>query len=423
MTWETLEWFPLGSQNFGKDPFCERLKVNAQINPGKQLGNIMKLTQTALLKLSLPPDKSDAIFFDDELPGLGVRIRAGGSKKFVVDYRQGGLRRRHTLGSAKVLTLEEARRKARKILVAVDDGKDPAAEKAAKRAAAGLIFGAVVDDYLAAIQMRPRSLAMVTHHLKNHWKPLHKLPLSAVNRATVASQIRAIAKASGIVAANRARSALSAFYTWAIGEGLCESNPVIGTNTAGEETPRDRVLSDAELVAIWKGLPDSDYGCIVKLLMLTGQRRDEIGSLRWSEVDVDGKMIELPADRAKNGLPHRIPLSDEALAVLKSCIRSPAREYVFGDSANGFSGWSKAKARLDNLTGINEPWVLHDLRRTAATRMADLGVLPHIIEAALNHVSGHKRGVAGIYNKATYEPEKRAALELWANHIRAAVAK
>jgi integrase len=383
----------------------------------------MKLTQTSLPKLSLPSGKTDAIFFDDELPGLGVRVRAGGSRKFVVDYRQGGIRRRHTLGSAKVLTLEEARRKARKILVAIDDGKDPAAEKAQKRAAAGLIFGAVVDEYLAAQNhLRPRSLINLTHHLKNHWKPLHRLPLSAVNRATVASHIRAIAKGSGIVAANRARSALSVFYAWCIGEGLCELNPVTGTNMAGEEKPRDRVLSDAELVAIWNALPDSDYGWIVKLLILTGQRRDEIGALRWSEIDLDAKLIELPADRAKNGVPHKVPLSDEALAVLKSCIRTSARDYVFGEGENGFTGWSKAKVRLDNATGINRPWVLHDLRRTAATRMADLGVMPHVVEAMLNHVSGHKSGIAGVYNHARYEPEKRAALELWASHIKAAVA-
>ena len=379
----------------------------------------MKLTQTALQKLSLPHDKTDAIFFDDDVPGLGVRIRAGGSRKFVVDYRLGGLRRRHTLGSAKVLTLEEARRKARKLLVAVDDGKDPAAEQAQKRAAAGLVFGAVVDDYLAAIDLRPRSMVAYTHNLKNHWKPLHKLPLSAVNRAMVASHLRAIAKASGVVSANRARSAISALFVWAIGEGLCETNPVIGTNMPGKETPRDRVLSDVELAAIWNALPDDNYGRIVKLLMLTGQRREEIGALKWSEISADA--IDLAGDRTKNGEPHKIPLSSEALAILRSCVRSA--DNVFSEAPNGFTSWSRAKAELDATTRINKPWHLHDLRRTCATGMAKLGVWPHVIEAVLNHISGHKAGVAGIYNRNTYEPEKRAALEQWASHVRAVVAK
>jgi len=376
----------------------------------------MKLTKTSVNKLPLPRDQSDVIFFDDDLPGFGLRVRSGGSRKFVVDYRQGGIRRRFTIGSARVLTLEEARRKARKALVAVDDGRDPGAEKAQTRAAAGLIFSAVADEYLAAqTRLKPRTLMMATHHLRKHWKPLHKLPLAGISRALIASHMRVIAKESGVVSANRARGTLSAMFAWCIGEGLCENNPVIGTNMAGEEKPRDRVLSNGELVAIWRTLPDSDYGRIVKLLILTGQRREEIGALRWSEIGADA--IELSAARSKNGLPHKIPLSQEALAILKACPRWAERDLLFGMSENGYTGWSKAKAVLDNKTGINAPWILHDLRRTAATGMADLGVQPHIIEAVLNHISGHKAGVAGIYNKSTYEPEKRAALELWGNHI------
>jgi integrase len=382
----------------------------------------MKLTQTSVNKLSLPGGKSDAIFFDEALPSFGLRIRAGGSRKYVVHYRQGGIQRRHTIGSANALTLEEARRKARKVLVAVDDGKNPAAERAHTRAAAGLIFGTVVDEFLAAqSHLKPHSLIMTTHHLKNHWKPLHKLALGAISRALIAAHMRVIAKQSGIASANRARSALSTMFAWAIGEGLCESNPVIGTNKAGEEKPRDRVLSDSELVAIWKALPDSDYGRVVKLLMLTGQRREEIGGLRWTEINTEARVIELSGSRSKNSLPHKIPLCDEAMAILKACLQCAGRDLVFGEGENGFGAWSRSKAALDAAMGINQPWVLHDLRRTAATGMADLGVQPHIIEAVLNHISGHKAGVAGIYNRSTYENEKRAALELWAKHVSAAV--
>lgn len=384
----------------------------------------MKLTQTSVSKIVLPAGASDKIFFDDELLGFGLRVRAGGSRKFVVHYRQGGIQRRHTLGLANVLTVDEARKRARKVLVAVDDGKDPAAEKATKRAAAGLIFSSVVDDYLAVRQrnMKPRSHVEVSRHLNKAWKPLHGLALAAVSRPVIAARLRTIAEENGPIAANRARATLSAFFAWAIGEGLCDSNPVIGTNKPAEEAERERVLTDAELAAIWRHAPENDYGRIVRLLMLTGQRRDEIGSLRWSETDLDGKLIALPGERTKNGRPHDVPLSDLALDVLKSQPARVGRDLVFGEGEGGYSGWSKAKTALNEACSV-QSFTLHDLRRTASTRMGDLGVHPHVVEAVLNHVSGHKKGVAGRYNRSTYAAERRAALDLWAGHIRLIVAQ
>src|SRR5262249_15591674 len=191
--------------------------------------------------------------------------------------------------------------------------------------------------------------------------------------------------------ANRARSTLSSMFAWAIAEGLCESNPIIGTNVQ-EEKPRARVLTDAELAAIWKAAPDEDYGRIVKLLMLTGQRRDEIGALRWSEIDTDAKLIALSSTRTKNGIEHQIPLSIEAIEILKGCIRH--RDLLFGNGPTGFAAWSRKKLAFDKACGV-KGWTIHDLRRTVATKMADIGVQPHVIEAVLNHVSGHKAGVAG----------------------------
>ena len=228
------------------------------------------------------------------------------------------------------------------------------------------------------------------------------------------------------MAADRARATLSATFAWAIGEGLCETNPVDGTNKASEEQPRDRVLSDAELAAIWNADTPGDYGNIVKLLALTAQRREEIGSLRWSELEGEGEkaLIALPAERTKNNRQHDVPLSKAARSILDDIPKRGERDLIFGEGAGGFSGWSKAKAAMDERLGkAVKPWTLHDLRRTAATRMADLGVQPHVIEAALNHVSGHKGGVAGIYNRSTYAAEKRAALDLWAGHIKIIAAK
>jgi integrase len=345
----------------------------------------------------------------------------------VFEYRQAGtgIQRRLTIGDATAMTLEEARQRARKAKVAVDDGRDPAAEKETKRAASGLIFSTVMRDYLDACQgsLKPKTLIGYTGDLKRLWKPLHKLALNAVSKPVIAAHLRTIAKNSGPVSANNARGTLSSFFAWAIGEGLCETNPVIGTNV-NETKPRDRVLSDTELAAIWNAAPDNDYGRIVKLLLLTGQRRDEIGALRWSEIkDVDKPekaLIALPGSRTKNGLPHDVPLAGEAMAVLQSI--TPHRDLVFGIGQDGYAGWSKGKTILDAACGV-KGWTLHDLRRTAATGMADLGVLPHVIEAVLNHVSGHKAGVAGIYNRSTYDKEKRAALDLWAGHIRVIVAQ
>ncbi|HEY6701414.1 MAG TPA: tyrosine-type recombinase/integrase [Pseudolabrys sp.] len=279
-------------------------------------------------------------------------------------------------------------------------------------------------DYLEACQraLKPKTLIGYKGDLERLWKPLHKMALSAVSRPVIAAHLRVIAKESGPVSANRARGTLSSFFAWAIGEGLCEDdavNPVIGTNTF-DTKPRDRVLSNAELAAIWKAAPDNDYGRIVKLLLLTGQRRDEIGGLRWSEIDTNENLITLTGARTKNGIEHRVPLSGEAMEALQGI--TPHRDLVFGIGQDGYAGWSKGKTALDAACGV-KGWTLHDLRRTAATGMADLGVLPHVIEAVLNHVSGHKAGVAGIYNRSTYANEKRAALDLWAGHLRVIVAQ
>ena len=183
------------------------------------------------------------------------------------------------------------------------------------------------------------------------------------------------------------------------------------------------MLKDNELAAIWNALPASDYGAIVKLLMLTGQRRDEIGALRWSEIDLSGEgVIHLPKERTKNRRPHMVPLSPAARAILAT-LREQAgdREFVFG-RGEGFSGWSASKAALEAELPKMPDWTLHDLRRTAATGMGELGVPPHIVELVLNHQSGHKGGIAGVYNRAVNGKERREALDQWDKHIAALVA-
>jgi integrase len=228
-----------------------------------------------------------------------------------------------------------------------------------------------------------------------------------------------IAVQSGPIASNRARAAISALFTYALGTGIADANPVVGTIKAGEEVRRDHVILDAELGAIWRACPGTDHGRVVKLLLLTAQRRDEVANMRWSELDLAMGLWTVPGERTKNGLVHEVPLSELAMQILTEAPRRNGRELVFGDGAGGFSGWSRSKARLDARVGsaVLRPWRLHDLRRTAATGMANLGVQPHVVEAVLNHVSGHKAGVAGIYNRAQYKDEKRDALQRWSYHV------
>jgi len=210
-------------------------------------------------------------------------------------------------------------------------------------------------------------------------------------------------------------------------EGLIEANPTIGTNV-NVEVKRDRVLSDFELVEIWQVLRPDDYGDIVKLLILTACRRDEIADLAWSEVDFDQGLIVLPPERTKNRRRHVLPLPSVAIEVLKARPRSRDRAMVFGRGGRGYQNWSQRKdeadARIAEGRGgeMLARWTLHDLRRTAASGMAKLGTAPHVVECVLGHASGFRAGVAGTYNRYDYRAEMRQALALWAAHVLALLA-
>jgi integrase len=232
-----------------------------------------------------------------------------------------------------------------------------------------------------------------------------------------------VAKASGDVTSNRLRATLATVLGWAIRQGikLPEGNVAAYTSKRREKT-RERVLSDGEIRTLWHALDDYDHGTITKLLLLTGQRRAEIGSLRWDEVHDD--FILLSGERTKNKRQHVIPLSEAAKEIL--CRRRIAgRTYVFGRDIAGFNGWGVPKRRLDKrLAKARTPlkqWTLHDLRRTCVTGMIGLGIQPHVVEAVVNHVGGHRAGVAGIYNRASYNAEKREALDKWVAHVLAVV--
>jgi integrase len=178
---------------------------------------------------------------------------------------------------------------------------------------------------------------------------------------------------------------------------------------------RERVLSPDELRRLWQALSDNRFSEIVRLLLLTGCRRTEIGSLTWDEIDLGRRLIVLPPTRTKNGRGLELPLSTQALAIVERVPRRNTTRFLFSDT-NGYRSWDQDKLRLDARLGI-APYRIHDIRRTVATGLAELGTLPHIVEACLNHQSGHKAGIAGVYNRARYSDEMRTALQKWADHI------
>jgi integrase len=388
----------------------------------------MLLTAKLVAALQLPPGKAEAIHFDAKLPGFGYRLRRSGGeikRSWVVQYRRAGGTRRIKLGDAAVLSAEQARKHAMKVLGRVADGEDPQAERHDRRSKDKLTTRAVIEEYVAAKEpeLRPRSFVEVKRYLLTggYFRALHPLPIDTVTRRDIAARLVAITRESSSNTAAHARSVLNGFFVWAMRMGYLEANPVLGTLKPKESVGRSRVLSDAELAAVWRACGDDDHGCIVRLLILTACRRQEIGGLRWSELDEPRGIWTLPGTRSKNRRAHTLPLAATAWAVISTVPRMAHRDHLFGVRADsGFCDWHAAKRALDQKLGDTvAPFVLHDIRRTVATRLADLGVQPHVIEQILNHQSGHKAGIAGIYNRSSYEREVKAALAMWADHMRA----
>jgi integrase len=365
----------------------------------------MRLTTAAVEGLKLDAGVADKIIFDDDVPGFGVRVRASGARTWIFQYKIGGRTGRLVLGQVSVIKLAKARDIAGELHAKVRLGGDPASEKREKVQRALNTFGTLAERFLDQYARRPRTRYEVSRHLRKYAASLHLAPVDSITLHHCAALLAKIDKASGGVTANRVRATLSTVFSWAMREGLATSNPIANTNKR-EEGSRDRVLSADELRRIWNAA-EGTYGTIIKLLNLTGQRRSEISGLRWSEVGAD--TINLPGDRTKNKRPHVVPLAPTAWGLLAETPRT-------GDAVFEFTAWAYSKDILDGRSGVTG-WTVHDIRRTVATGMADIGVQPHIIEAVLNHVSGHKGGVAGIYNRSSYAAAKAAALARWDEHV------
>jgi integrase len=388
----------------------------------------MQFTKSSINGLALPAGKTDHIEWDDEVPGFGLRLR-GDTRRWICQYRVGRQQRRESLGDPRKVSLDDARRIARQRFAQVELGTDPAADRAKARAAAAatkLTLAVVSERYLDARKsmMRPSTYTAAVRNFKMHWAPLRDQPIESIRRVDVAARLGEIAKASGPIAAARARATLAALYAWAMREGLYEgNNPVTGTNNPSEGAkPRDRVLSDQELRAVWNACGNDDFGRIVRLLILTGCRRREIGGLQWNEINLDTGVMTIAGSRTKNHRTLQLTLPSVALDILRSAPRRDGHAHVFGKQ-NPFSAWSYSVMALDRRIARAEgkslaDWSLHDLRRTLRTGLGRLGVAPHVAELVLNHVRG---GIEAVYDRHRYQPEIKAALVLWAGHVMAII--
>ena len=389
-----------------------------------------KLIEGFADKMIVPAGARDAQAFDDELPGFGIRKFDSGKASYFVKFNVGQQQRRKTLGKVVRGNLKAMRLEASTVLAKARLGTDVVAQARAAAAKSTATLGDVVPRYLSARsgELRASSHTEVTRYLTRAWQPLHAHAIDAITRQNVVGVVDDLARDSGKVAADRARIALSGFFSWAIDRGYLDSNPTVNVRARAQSKPRERVLTEAELVEVWNACLDDDYGRIVRLLILTGQRRAEMGDLGWSEIKQDKRQIELPERRTKNDRAHIIPLGRQALRILSGITPADGREFVFGWGAGGFSGWSKAKkelaeriAKARSEARNNKPmsaWTIHDLRRSFVTHVSEHGFAqPHIVEAVVNHISGAKAGIAGVYNRAAYLTEKRQALELWDAHI------
>ena len=412
-----------------------------------------KLTDVFIQKQKVAEGQRLEIF-DQQVPGFGVRIGAR-ERAFFFIRRVDGRKVRMSLGVYPVISLASARSKALSILHRIKAGEDPTVELKRRRPGGSAdtdnTFSAVADRFLnqycrgKKTPLRERTVTEYERHLKgalvSTWK---RRPIDKITDKDVIAAIDQLEAAGMFATARLFKAYLRKFFGWCVEKRLIQSNPALNAPLASRPADfvRERVLSVPELRIVLKAANrlDAPYRAFVNVLALCGQRRHETSIMRWAdlELEADNAVWYIPAEVTKNRRAHDVPLSPEVRDIIRSVPRIVSTHerdggtvggqlsaHVFsGDGRNPVSGFSKIKARLDRLIEedrlANRPedppmahWTWHDLRRSAATGMADMGVAPHVIEAILNHVSGSKAGVAGIYNRGRYDDERRRALAAW----------
>ncbi|WP_043342841.1 tyrosine-type recombinase/integrase [Belnapia moabensis] len=402
-----------------------------------------KLTDRFIATFKPEGASKDRLAFDTECKGLGVRATAAGSKSFLVQWTDTatGRKVREPLGAWGSITVEQARTAARARLGRVALGINPAVERAAARLAdeaqraalaaakeeARFTLDALIADWarLHLAGKRARYSAEAERALRVAFKAHLDRPAAALTHAAVIAVLDALASAGKASMATRTMAYGRACYGWAVKRRRLPLNPFAGLPVIqGGNPTRDRVLTDAEVGAVWRaaGTLGSPFGPVVRLLLLTAQRREEVAALRWSELSADLSTWILPSTRAKNGKAHVVHLAEPARAILTGLPRIAGQDLVFSTTGTTApSGFSRAKLALDTAmakdTGPTPSWRFHDFRRTAVTWLAGAGFAPHVADRLLNHVTGSIHGVAAIYQRGEFLAERRAALEAWGEHV------
>ena len=356
---------------------------------------------------------------DQKVNGLHVRVSTTGAKVFYTLVRPNGSRRRVKIGPYPVVSLADARRKAMEIARDVELGEFDKTPEIPEASAETL--GEMIPKFIE-LHAKPN-----TKDWKRTASVLHKFdglknrPIDQIKRQDVSRVLDSIISNGTPTRANRALSAIKKLMNWCVMRGDIETSPVALLRPPTREIPRDRVLNDDEIRTIWQHSDVEGYpfGPFLKLLMMTGQRRAEVSDMRWSGLNLDEGIWELPASRVKNARLHIVPLPPQTVDILRSLHRFLDSDFVFTTTGrSAISGFGRLKERIEaTLPENTSDWRFHDFRRTASTDMAKIGVAPHVIDAVTNHKSGVVSGVSATYNRYTYFNEKREALELWASEL------
>lgn len=366
---------------------------------------------------ALKPTGKRYAVHDAHCPGLAVRVNANGTKTFTASYRYGLKQRRLTIGPYPIISLAEARDKARAAFREVLGGADPQAVRRRKNMNLREGMGAFIEQYA-----KPRNRAwreterVLTRELVTRFG---ERDLTLMTRAGILEAADAAIARGAQYQANRIVSYSRKMFNWFLERGMIETGPLLGIRAPMREQSRDRVLTRDEITRLIGGCRAEPFpfGPYTLLLLATAQRRSEVANMRWSEIDWERNVWELPAARSKNGKAHEVPLSPFALAILKDIPRFESSDLVF--TTTGYSPISGITKMVLRIQAVSETtnWRLHDLRRTAASEMARMGIALQVVEKVLNHVSGTISGVVAVYNRYGYDPEKRDALNRWGEFL------
>jgi len=388
-----------------------------------------ELTAVAIEKIK--PGTARREIPDGRVGGLYLIIQPSGKRSWAVRYRFGGKACKFTLGSYPAIDLKTAREMAGRTKGRVEEGKDPGAEKKTAKAASAIPASDLIETAAARFlsqyvkrNLKPSTVAEIERILNKEIIPAWRgRRLSEVRRSDVHDLLDSIIDRGKPIAANRVLSWFRRMCSWAIERGLIETNPCTGIKAPTAETARERVLSDEELKAVWLaaeplGQPYTEF---VKLLILTGQRRNEVAGMTWRELDLAAKIWTIPSARCKNGREHQVPLSDHAVEILRSLPKIADSEFVFTlYGKRSITAFALTKQRIgERMPDDVLPWTLHDVRRTVASGLARLGINLPVIEKLLNHVSGSFAGIVGVYQRHSFADEKRAAMQAWSRHVEA----